>query len=571
MTSTNHQLPTPVTRGLPPGINYVTGHCNLVAKGLSDGASVMPQPLFDGVVSVAGKFSDGVRGVREAAQIRPDFDSEQLESLLREAAHQERPPMSCAELREAGAMLCPEGRNCMRPSDTPVKSPAEMVSWQSVQPGQRPKIPNYVWAKVFIDRHYPEGIVFAQDSFWGYEAGAYRKLDLNVEVRQPIMVTLAQDGTASTIRGLTEYCKTYVGEIGTFFAEYADRYVCLDNGTLDLQTLDMVPHNPEHRLQTRLNIPWEPEAECPRFLSFLDQVFEPDADKAEKIRFVQQWMGYLITPDVSQQKMVWLVGEGSNGKSVLLDVIRGLIGEQNISAVALSDLSNKFSRAHTAGKTLNICSDLPVKAIADGYIKAMVAGEAIEARGFDQDARTFKTTVRLMASMNTMPQTKDLTDGYFRRIIVLTFNRQFRGDEVNPNLINELLEELPGILRWAVDGLRDLRQETRFSIPPSALAAVQQYQEEVDPVRQFAEQCLRPSADRSGYTGTDLIRVFHAWGRETSNRVDAMTPTAFGRSLRRIGFEKRRLHQDIWLVEPVEAAMGLFARTAAQEDLAEAA
>lgn len=85
-------------------------------------------------------------------------------------------------------------------------------------------------------------------------------------------------------------------------------------------------------------------------------------------------MGYLLTPDVSQQLMTWFVGDGSNGKSVLLDVIRALIGETNITAVALSDLSNKFSRAHTAGKTLNICSDLPAKAVSDGYIKAMVAG-----------------------------------------------------------------------------------------------------------------------------------------------------------------------------------------------------
>lgn len=571
MTSANLvNLPAPPVRHhLPMGIGYVAGHCNLIAEGLGEGASVMPQPLFDGVVSVAGKFADGSRRIYRTAMTRPDFEQEPMVAMLGSAAHLGESPMSCAELRAAGAIRCPHGRNCLKPDGYPVRNPAELVAWSFVD--KKRDVADRVWSQALLDRHFPEGIVFAQDGFWGYEAGSYRKLDLNVEVKQPVMAILAHDATASTIRGLTEFSKTYTGQTGEYFAENAGRYVCLDNGTLDLETLEVVPHSPDHRLQTRLNIPWEPEAECPRFLSFLDQVFEPDADKAEKIRFVQQWMGYLITPDVSQQKMVWLVGEGSNGKSVLLDVIRGLIGEQNISAVALSDLSNKFSRAHTAGKTLNICSDLPVKAIADGYIKAMVAGEAIEARGFDQDARTFKTTVRFMASMNTMPQTKDLTDGYFRRIVVLTFNRQFRGEEVNPNLINDLLEELPGILRWAVEGLRDLRQETRFSIPPSALAAVQQYQEEVDPVRQFAEQCLRPSADRSGYTGTDLIKVFHAWGRETSNRVEAMTPTAFGRSLRRIGFGKRHSRQDIWLVEPVEAAMGLFARTTAQEDVAEAA
>lgn len=558
-------VPVPVVHHLPMGINYVAWHCNLVAAALSDDVSEMPEQLFQGVVSNAGKFADGSRRIYRAAMTRPELEPERVGAMLASAARQEQTPVSCAELRAAGAFRCPHGRNCLKPDGYPVRNPAELVAWRFVD--KKRDVADRVWSQAFMDRHYPEGLVFSQDGFWGYEAGAYTKLDLNVEVKQPVMAILAHDATANTIRGLTEFTKTYAGVTAEFFAENAGRYVCLDNGTLDLDSLEVVPHSAAHRLQTRLNISWEPEAECPRFLEFLDQVFEPDEDKADKIRFVRQWLGYLITPDVSQQKMVWLVGEGSNGKSVLLDVVRGLIGEQNISAVALSDLSNKFSRAHTAGKTLNICSDLPARAIADGYIKSMVAGEAIEARGFDQDARTFKTTVRFMASMNTLPQTKDLTDGYFRRIVVLTFNRQFRGDEVNPNLINDLLEELPGILRWAVEGLRDLREQTRFSIPPSALAAVQQYQEEVDPVRQFAEQCLRPSADRSGYTGTDLIRVFYGWGRETSNRVDAMTPTAFGRSLRRIGFEKRRSHQDIWLVEPVEAAMGLFSRTMAQEGL----
>lgn len=552
----------PLSPALPMGIGYIAGHCSLVADCLGDGGPHMPKNLFDGVVSNAGKFADGVRVIRKTCLAHPDLDSEALNAQLQAVSNRNQAPARCSELRAAGAMRCPQGRNCLKPDGYPTKSPAELVSWKSVN--KKKDVPERIWAQAFVDRYYPEGIAFAQDGFWGYDAGAYRKLDLNCEVKQPLLTILAHDATSGTVRSLTEFSKTYVGQTGEFFAENAGHYVCLDNGTLDLETLEVVPHSPEHRLQNRLNIAWNPVAECPRFLGFLDQVFEPDEDKSDKIRFLRQWLGYLITPDTSQQRMVWLVGEGSNGKSVLLDVVRGLIGEQNISAVALSDLGNKFSRAHTAGKTLNICSDLPARAIADGYIKSMVAGEAIEARGFNQDARTFKTTVRFMASMNSLPNTKDLTDGYFRRIVVLTFNRQFQGVEVNPTLIHELVAELPGILRWAVEGLRDLRDQARFSIPPSSDAAIREYREEADPVRQFAEQCLRDSGDGSGYTGTDLLRVFHTWGRESSVRVEALTPTAFGRALRRLGFDKRRSYQEVWLVEPVEAAIGLFSRTTVQ-------
>lgn len=316
MTSTNllrHTAPK-VRPHLPMGIGYVSGHCNLVASGLSDEVCEMPEPIFRGIVSNAGKFADGSRKSYRAAIARPDFDQGRMDAMLTSVAHQGESPMSCAALREAGAMRCPQGRNCLKPDGYPVRNPAELVAWRYVD--KKRDVADRVCSQALLDRHFPEGIVFAQDGFWGYEAGSYRKLDLNVEVKQPVMAILAHDATASTIRGLTEFTKTYAGQTGEYFAENAGRYVCLDNGTLDLETLEVVPHSPDHRLQTRLNIPWEPEADCPRFLSFLDQVFEPDADKAEKIRFVQQWMGYLITPDVSQQKMVWLVGEGSNGKSV---------------------------------------------------------------------------------------------------------------------------------------------------------------------------------------------------------------------------------------------------------------
>lgn len=156
-----------------------------------------------------------------------------------------------------------------------------------------------------------------------------------------------------------------------------------------------------------------------------------------------------------------------------------------------------------------------------------------------------------MAAMNTLPKTADLTDGYFRRIGIVTFNRQFQGEQVNPNLSRELIAELSGILVWAIEGLKDLRRETRFSIPPSSFEAIEQYRTEADPIREFAEQCLRPSADRSGYTGTQLRNAFIAWGRDRGVRGDSYSTTAFGRALGRMGYNKR-------LVEPVESAMTCF-------------
>ena len=121
-----------------------------------------------------------------------------------------------------------------------------------------------------------------------------------------------------------------------------------------------------------------------------------------------------------------------------------------------------------------------------------------------------------------------------------------------------MIAELPGILVWAIEGLKGLHRETRFSIPPSSFDAIEQYRTEADPIREFAEQCLRPSADRSGYTGTQLRNAFIAWGRDRGVRGDSYSTTAFDRALRRMGYDKRHSGQDLWLVEPLESAIASF-------------
>ena len=101
-----------------------------------------------------------------------------------------------------------------------------------------------------------------------------------------------------------------------------DRHlICLKNGTLDPRIGELLEHSPGHQLRNQLDVVWDREATCPRFLTFLDDIFRDDLDKQQKIDFLQEWFGYCLIPDTSQHKFVWLVGRGGNGKSVLLSVL----------------------------------------------------------------------------------------------------------------------------------------------------------------------------------------------------------------------------------------------------------
>lgn len=127
-----------------------------------------------------------------------------------------------------------------------------------------------------------------------------------------------------------------------------------------------------------------------------------------------------------------------------------------------------------------------------------------------------------------------MTHGFFLRTLILSFNRKFAIQEQNPNLVKELLEELPGILAWAVDGLRTLRRQQGFTIPTSSDAALEQYRAEANPVQLFADECLVASpAGRA--TPKDLRAVYAEWCRQYG--FAARNVSTFGQALGALGFE----------------------------------
>ncbi len=110
--------------------------------------------------------------------------------------------------------------------------------------------------------------------------------------------------------------------------------------------------------------------------------------------------------------------------------------------------------------------------IADSYLKEIVSGDVIEAERKFRDSFSFWPTVKLVGSTNHLPRLLDLSDGFFRRPMILQFNRQFLDGERDPNLKDKLVAELPGILAWAVQGLKNLRKRGYFVIPKSSIDAL---------------------------------------------------------------------------------------------------
>ena len=175
-----------------------------------------------------------------------------------------------------------------------------------------------------------------------------------------------------------------------------------------------------------------------------------------------------------------LYGVGSNGKSVFLALLESLFGRDNISAESLQKLEfDKYRLAKLFGKLVNICGDIPdIKMQKSENFKKLTSGfDLIDGENKYQNPFTFKYTTKLVFSANDIPEGKK-DKAYYRRWILIRFPNNFEGENADKSLITKLQtpEELSGFLNLALDGLKRLRENGKFSNEKSIEATQKEYE-----------------------------------------------------------------------------------------------
>ena len=328
--------------------------------------------------------------------------------------------------------------------------------------------------------------------------------------------------------------------------EDAGQLLCLNNGTLELMTGELLAHSPDHNLINQMAVDWDPDRTAPTFLQTLDEIFAHDADAPVRTEFIQDFFGYCLIPDISQHKFLWLVGAGGNGKSVLLNTLAALIGQANVSYAMLERMGKPSVRAELQGKLVNISHEMGTDAtIADGYLKAIVAGDWVEAERKFQPSFSFQPFVHIVAATNSLPHLTDTTDGFFRRAIILPLTRKFDESEMDKRLQEKINNELGGVLVWAIKGLRRLLERDAFVIPESAVQMANAYRDESDSVRYFIKEAC--SADKKGTKPSVLYEQYQRYA--AACRLPQLNLIKFGKKLTALGIESRLSNgEKFWLL-----------------------
>jgi putative DNA primase/helicase len=256
------------------------------------------------------------------------------------------------------------------------------------------------------------------------------------------------------------------------------------NGIVDLRTGELRPGRPEDRITMQAGAAYDPQAECPRWDQFLSEVFVRHPHLPS---YVQRLAGCTLTAEALDDLLIFLKGLGENGKSTLLDHLRLALGEYAVLVGAGVFKSSKYERHTTEVADFELsrlvaCEELGDDRLNANRLKALSGGTGTRARRVFENTREFRQTWQLWLTTNGDPRTDSNDWGFWRRVKVIDFAETFNAAD-EPTLEETLESELPGILRWMVDGAVAYYEHRLGEDPVSVREATAEYRESVDPLQ----------------------------------------------------------------------------------------
>ncbi len=316
----------------------------------------------------------------------------------------------------------------------------------------------------------------------------------------------------------------------------------VQNGILDLRTGELRPHSREAMMTKIIPVPYDPEAECPLWLKFLDRIM---AGNEALISYLQRVVGYTLTGDTREQCLFMLYGTGANGKSTFLETLRALFGDYGQQADFTTFLQSKDDRvrndiARLMGRRFVAAIEADAgRRLAEVLVKQLTGGDTVTARFLYREFFEFKPTFKIFLAANTKPTIRGQDYGIWRRIRLIPFEVTIPAEEQDKELPEKLKDELPGILTWAVQGCQEW-QRIGLAEPNEVLQATDKYRKEMDLLAAFIDECcvIRSTARVASKA---LYEAYVQWCHD--NAEEPLTARTFGLRLKDKGFEQMRTNR----------------------------
>lgn len=292
--------------------------------------------------------------------------------------------------------------------------------------------------------------------------------------------------------------------------------VCFNNGLVDLSDNRAVVsnHTPNFFCFNELNYDYSPGASCPQWIKFLNQVFEYDLSLIDQL---QEWFGYLMTSDNSFEKFALFIGKSRAGKGVITSMMRALVGEDNVSAPSLSKLTSDSALFNMSTSTLALIPDAhSVHASKRDDVlsnfKAITGNDPLGYHVMYKGSETTVFKIRFVLSTNNMPEFIDVSGALGNRMLVFPFRQSFSGRE-DFTLKEKLMKEREGVAQWALEGLRRLKINGKFTEADSGVEEKELVKYGMNPLSGFVENVCVVS-EKAFVTNERLYDTYLLWCKQ---------------------------------------------------------
>lgn len=263
----------------------------------------------------------------------------------------------------------------------------------------------------------------------------------------------------------------------------------VENGTIDLPTQKIRPHDRENMITRLAPVEYDPSATCPRWEKFIDEIQDGDE---ELVAYLQRFVGSSLTGDTRDQTWVFFLGKGSNGKGVFVRVLRKVLGDYYADTSADMFIKQKHDHGprpdlvRLRGARLVVAQEPREGYFNSERIKEMTGQDPITARDLYSSCLTFVPEWKIILCANNRPAVTDTTESFWRRLHLVPFDRQFLGEDKDDTLQAKLEAEAPGILNWAIAGCLEW-QKTGLKPPEKIRQVVDDYREDADTLGGFID------------------------------------------------------------------------------------
>ena len=340
-----------------------------------------------------------------------------------------------------------------------------------------------------------------------------------------------QSDNASAIAGALKMAKSAMLVLNEAFDAQPWLFNCR-NGTIDLQTGSLMPHDPAHLLTRCAPVTFDAAATCPRWERFLLEVFN---NERPMVDFMQRAIGWSLTGVVQERALFFLYGpSGYNGKTTVVETIKELLGacgeeevgyarKVNVNTFMRSKNSEEDQRKMAAlvGPRFVYTSEVDEShRLNEQLIKDITGGDTVDARRLYHETFSFKPTFKPWMYGNYKPDIRGTDDAIWGRVMLIEFEVSFR-DKMDVTLAETLKKELPGILNWAIKGCLAW-QKHGLQPPEKVKAATQAYRREQDVFGPFiAEMCdILPEAS---VKSSRLYAAYKRWCAKNDQEEQSQT------------------------------------------------